>query len=166
MAPKKKGKKRAGSSDFDEALSDDFSDDLDRKLPTPAPALPPPAPALAPVAAPVLIEELWAQCDRCQKWRLLPPGTPPPPDNVPWCAWASACNPVWCEGLHGDADLPAPFCQVLHAESGSTAQHLRRARAGMPLCRPARRACMGNALVRNNFVCLPPVCRPGMTRAP
>ncbi|KAG1668990.1 hypothetical protein FOA52_000583 [Chlamydomonas sp. UWO 241] len=36
------------------------------------------------VPAAVLIEELWAQCDKCQKWRLLPPGSTPPSDNVPW----------------------------------------------------------------------------------
>lgn len=30
-----------------------------------------------PMAAPVLIEEDWVQCDRCQKWRLLPFGTKP-----------------------------------------------------------------------------------------
>jgi len=34
-----------------------------------------------PPVVPVLVEE---QCDSCQKWRRLPHGTPPPPDNVPW----------------------------------------------------------------------------------
>jgi hypothetical protein len=32
---------------------------------------------LPPMAVPVLIEEDWVQCDRCQKWRLLPYGTKP-----------------------------------------------------------------------------------------
>jgi hypothetical protein len=32
----------------------------------------------------VLIEELWVTCDRCDKWRLLPPGSIKPSENIPW----------------------------------------------------------------------------------
>eukprot|EP00955_Chlamydomonas_euryale_P094442 364858-Chlamydomonas_euryale.AAC.10 len=41
-------------------------------------------------AAPVMIEESWVQCDKCSKWRLLPPGSTMPPDNVPWYAYKLA----------------------------------------------------------------------------
>ncbi|GAX78947.1 hypothetical protein CEUSTIGMA_g6387.t1 [Chlamydomonas eustigma] len=71
----RKKSKKGSDDDDDDDFDDKFSDDMDDILPAP----PPPAPAPL-----VLIEELWAQCDRCQKWRLLPPGTTPPPDNVPW----------------------------------------------------------------------------------
>ena len=76
MGPRKKSKK--GSDDDDDGLLDDEPFDEED-------ILPPKAPVVAPLpVAPVLIEELWAQCERCDKWRLLPPGTTPPPDNVPW----------------------------------------------------------------------------------
>ena len=40
--------------------------------------------AAEPEAQLVLIEELWVTCDRCDKWRLLPPGSIKPSENIPW----------------------------------------------------------------------------------
>lgn len=37
-----------------------------------------------PEAQLILIEELWVTCDRCDKWRLLPPGSIKPSENIPW----------------------------------------------------------------------------------
>lgn len=38
------------------------------------------------VMQPVLVEDIWVQCDApdCKKWRKLPPGSDPPPDDVEW----------------------------------------------------------------------------------
>jgi hypothetical protein len=71
----RKKSKKGSDDDDDDDFDEKFSDDMNDILPAPPPLLPAPL---------VVIEELWAQCDRCQKWRLLPPGTTPPPDNVPW----------------------------------------------------------------------------------
>ncbi|GLT60863.1 hypothetical protein SLA2020_336070 [Shorea laevis] len=49
-----------------------------------------------PMAAPVLIEEDWVQCDRCQKWRLLPFGTKP--EQLPDKWLCSMLN--WLPGLN------------------------------------------------------------------
>jgi hypothetical protein len=42
------------------------------------------------VVQPVLVEDVWVQCDNpdCKKWRKLPAGSKPPPDDVEW--WAPA----------------------------------------------------------------------------
>jgi hypothetical protein len=42
--------------------------------------------ALAPALQPciVVVEDIWAQCDTCQKWRRLPAGAAAPPDDAPW----------------------------------------------------------------------------------
>ncbi|XP_059435060.1 cysteine-tryptophan domain-containing zinc finger protein 7-like isoform X2 [Corylus avellana] len=49
-----------------------------------------------PMAAPVLIEEDWVQCDRCQKWRLLPYGTKP--EQLPDKWLCSMLN--WLHGMN------------------------------------------------------------------
>jgi hypothetical protein len=82
MGPKQGRKKKKGSDDDDD--DDPLTDDPDFYAPPPPVPAAPAAPPSGGAPALVLIEELWAQCDRCQKWRLLPPGTTPPPDNVPW----------------------------------------------------------------------------------
>lgn len=35
------------------------------------------------VPAPVIVEDVWAQCDKCNKWRRLPPGTVVD-ETMPW----------------------------------------------------------------------------------
>ncbi|XP_041006122.1 cysteine-tryptophan domain-containing zinc finger protein 7-like [Juglans microcarpa x Juglans regia] len=49
-----------------------------------------------PMAVPVVIEEDWVQCDRCQKWRLLPFGTKP--DQLPDKWLCSMLN--WLHGMN------------------------------------------------------------------
>jgi hypothetical protein len=38
------------------------------------------------VPVPVLVEDVWVQCDNpdCKKWRKLPPGSKPPPEDIEW----------------------------------------------------------------------------------
>lgn len=52
-----------------------------RPQPTPPPAAPTADPAPAPF---VLVEEHWAQCERCDKWRRLPLGADPPGEKDRW----------------------------------------------------------------------------------
>jgi hypothetical protein len=51
-------------------------------------------PAVQPVyvPVPVLVEDVWVQCDNpdCKKWRKLPPGSKPPPEDVEWCVGMGA----------------------------------------------------------------------------
>jgi hypothetical protein len=41
--------------------------------------------AAAFLAVPVIVEDVWAQCDRCNKWRRLPPGSVVD-ETRSWCA--------------------------------------------------------------------------------
>lgn len=55
---------------------------------SPGPALLPPLPVPAPAPPaeqPIeIVEDPWVCCERCNKWRRLPPGTPLPDDDEPW----------------------------------------------------------------------------------
>ncbi|KAL6759410.1 CW-type zinc finger-domain-containing protein [Haematococcus lacustris] len=44
-----------------------------------------PLPLEAPLPMPILLEEVWVQCDACQKWRRLPPGTIVEEDGAWFC---------------------------------------------------------------------------------
>lgn len=82
---------------------------------------------------PVLVEDVWVQCDNpdCKKWRKLPPGSKPPPDDVEWCAAASG------ERLRAQHSA-APAAQALaQAPTGLLEQRLRAgsAVASAPWCR-------------------------------
>ena len=35
-------------------------------------------------APPIVTTSTWAACERCEKWRRLPPGLPPPDEEAPW----------------------------------------------------------------------------------
>ncbi len=62
----------------------------------------------------VVVEDVWAQCDTCQKWRRLPAGAAAPPDDAPWwvasaCAGAAA-RERW---VHNHRALPLPrYCKM------------------------------------------------------
>jgi hypothetical protein len=73
MGRERDGQKKKSYGDF----VDPMELDLD--------ALAAPPPPFPPEVVPVLIEEQWVECDKCQKWRLLPPGSSVPPENIPWC---------------------------------------------------------------------------------